>query len=54
MPKGSHFIAGIAIGVAVCATFGSAFDRMGLGALVGIAVGVAIAFVLAWIAANSL
>jgi len=43
-----------AIGVAVCATFGSAFDRMGLGALVGIVVGVIIAFVLARIAANSL
>ena len=54
MPKDTHFAAGIAIGVAVCATFGSAFDRMGLGALAGIVVGVIIAFVLARIAANSL
>jgi hypothetical protein len=54
MPKSSHFVAGIAIGVAVCASFGAAWDRMGLGALVGILVGVVIAFVLARIAANSL
>jgi hypothetical protein len=54
MPKSSHFIAGIAIGVAVFASFGAAFDHMGLGALAGVAVGVVIAFVLARIAANSL
>jgi hypothetical protein len=54
MPKSSHFMAGIAIGVAVCATFGSAFDRIGLGALVGVAVGIVIAIVLARIAASSL
>lgn len=54
MPKSSYFIAGIGIGVAVFATLGSAFDRLGLGALAGIVVGIAIAFILARIAANSL
>ena len=54
MPKSSHLIAGIAIGVAVCATLGTAFDRLGSGALAGVVVGVIIAFVLARIAANSL